>query len=357
LEILAIVPILGFLMIAHEFGHFIVAKRSGIVVEEFAIGFPPRLLSTERGGVRYSLNLIPFGAYVKMLGEEDPSAPGSFASQSKRVRAIVLAAGSGMNFLVAVAAFAIAYGTGWPEPVAQINIADVAAGSPAQVAGLQSGDVVVRVDGREVKNSGELRAQVLRSLDQPMQVGVLRGGQDITLTMTPRSQPPEGQGALGVRLQDRPISVEPVPHGPIESIAFGFRRTLDIIGLTFVAPVMAIRGEVEPDQVRPIGLPGMAQVAGQSARAAMESGWWFPVLLITGAFSAGLAVANMLPLPALDGGRLLFVLIEAIRGRRVSPEREGLIHFVGLAVLFSLMILISFNDLRSPLPAIDWGLR
>src|SRR5437763_14357214 len=103
-------------MIAHELGHFIVAKRSGITVEEFAIGFPPRLFSFVRGGVRYSLNLIPLGAYVKMLGEEDPSAPGSFASQSKLVRAIVLAAGSGMNFLVAVVAFSLAYATGLPDP-------------------------------------------------------------------------------------------------------------------------------------------------------------------------------------------------------------------------------------------------
>jgi regulator of sigma E protease len=130
-----------------------------------------------------------------------------------------------------------------------------------------------------------------------------------------------------------------------------------MIGMTFTAPILALRGDVAPELVRPIGLPGMTQVAAQSARAAVESGWWFPVLLITGAFSAGLAVANMLPLPALDGGRLLFVAIEAVRGRRVSPEREGLIHLVGLVVLFSLMILISFNDLRSPLPSIDWGIR
>src|SRR5437763_5984332 len=99
-------------MIAHEFGHFIAAKRSGIVVEEFAIGFPPRLFSTVKGGVRYSLNLIPLGAYVKMLGEEDPTAPGSFAGQSKRIRALVLVAGAAMNFIVAVLVFALAYGTG-----------------------------------------------------------------------------------------------------------------------------------------------------------------------------------------------------------------------------------------------------
>jgi regulator of sigma E protease len=307
--------------------------------------------------VRYSLNLIPFGAYVKMLGEEDPSAPGSFASKRKLVRSIVLAAGSGMNFLVAVLAFSVAYASGWPEPVAEIRIAEVAPASPAAQAGFQTGDIVVAVGGQPIKNSADLRGEIQKHLDQPVDITVARDGSQADLTVAPRSRPPEGEGALGVRLQDRTVALNPVPHGPIESIGFGFQRTFDMIGMTFTAPILALRGDVAPELVRPIGLPGMTQVAAQSARAAVESGWWFPVLLITGAFSAGLAVANMLPLPALDGGRLLFVAIEAVRGRRVSPEREGLIHLVGLVVLFSLMILISFNDLRSPLPSIDWGIR
>ena len=130
-EWLAIVPVLGLLMIAHELGHFIIAKKSGITVEEFAVGFPPRIVSRVMDGVRYSLNLVPFGAYVKMLGEEDPTAPGSFASQPKRIRAAVLIAGSAMNFLVAVTAFSVAYATGWPDAsAAPIEIGGVAADSP-----------------------------------------------------------------------------------------------------------------------------------------------------------------------------------------------------------------------------------
>ena len=129
---------------------------------------------------------------------------------------------------------------------------------------------------------------------------------------------------------------------------FGVQRSVEIVGLTFVAPVMAIKGDLAPELVRPIGLPGMTQVAAEATTAAVSSGWWYPILLITGAFSAGLAVANMLPLPALDGGRLLFVAIEAVRGQRVSPEREGLIHLVGMVVLLSLMVFISFYDLVVP---------
>src|SRR5215217_5680519 len=130
LQWLAIVPILGLLMLVHELGHFITARRAGIVVQEFGFGLPPRLYGREYNGVIYSLNWIPFGAFVKMLGEEDPTSPGSFASKTKLTRAIVLAAGSAMNFLTAVIVFALAYMTGWPTPVA-VEIAEVAVSSPA----------------------------------------------------------------------------------------------------------------------------------------------------------------------------------------------------------------------------------
>jgi len=342
-------------MIAHELGHFIIAKKSGITVEEFAVGFPPRIVSRVMDGVRYSLNLVPFGAYVKMLGEEDPTAPGSFASQPKRIRAAVLIAGSAMNFLVAVTAFSVAYATGWPDAsAAPIEIGGVAAQSPAQSAGLQAGDVVRAVDGHDISAIPDFQREIQGHLGQPMELVVDRGSQPVTINVTPRSEWPEGQGALGVQLVRRAV---PVPHGPIQSVGFGFHRTLDFIMVTLTAPVMVIRGEISPDLVRPIGIPGMTQVAAQAATAVIETGWWFPILLIVGGFSAGLAVVNMLPLPALDGGRLLFVAIEAVRGRRVRPEREAMIHLVGMAVLLSLMVIVSFNDLLVPLARIDWGLR
>lgn len=353
MEILAIVPILAFLLIAHEWGHFITARRTGIVVEEFAVGFPPRILSTVRDGVRYSLNLVPLGAYVKMLGEEDPSHPGSFAGKPKRVRALVLAAGSGMNFLVAILAFSLAYATGWPDPRhMEIAVLSVAPGSPAEAAGLGNGDVVHEVAGVEIRAYEELQSQTQQHLGRSMEVTVRRGGELTAVTLVPRATAPEGQGPIGISIRGRPL-----PRGPAESLVLGARRAFDVVGITFVAPVMALRGDLPGELVRPIGLPGMAQVAAQAATVVFETGRWFPVLFITGVFSAGLAVANMLPLPALDGGRLLFVVIEAVRGRRIAPEREGLIHLVGMVVLLSLMVFISFYDLVAPPTAIDWGVR
>src|SRR5919199_6099427 len=138
LEWLAIIPILSLLMLVHELGHFITARRAGITVQEFGFGLPPRIVGFERGGVIYSINWIPFGAFVKMLGEEDPTEPGSFARKGKLIRSVVLSAGSGMNFLLAVAAFGLADMVGWPSPVENdVEIVRVVASTPAEQAGLQ----------------------------------------------------------------------------------------------------------------------------------------------------------------------------------------------------------------------------
>jgi len=181
-----------------------------------------------------------------------------------------------------------------------------------------------------------------------------RGGQLQRTTLVPRTNPPEGQGAVGVAIRS---PFRPVSHGPVESVIFGFWRAIQIVAFTLMAPALAIQGVISPEMLRPIGLPGMAQVASQAVDYATGTGAWFPVLTVTATFSAGLSVANMLPLPALDGGRLLFIAIEAIRGRRIAPEREGMFHFVGIVLLIALMVLISLNDIVTPLPPIDWGLR
>lgn len=353
IEVLAIVPILSLLMLVHELGHFITARRAGIVVQEFGFGLPPRLIGIERGGVVYSLNLIPFGAFVRMLGEEDPSQPGSFASKSRLTRAIVLASGAGMNFALAVLAFALAFMTGVPSEVG-VSIARVAPGSPAEAAGFQPGDRVLRVDGQPMASSREFSLAVRDRLGQPIAVTVQRDGVERTLAVTPRTTWPEGQGPLGVEL--RPI-LELRARPPHVALWEGFVQSVRYVLLVLQIPVLLLQGTIAPEAARPIGLPGMAQIAGQAAEFSTDTGYLYPVLFIIGGFSAGLAVANLLPIPALDGGRLLFVLIEAVRGRRVSPEREGVVHFVGLVVLLTLMLLIAINDILAPLPPINWGFR
>ena len=353
MNVLWFVPILSIMMFVHELGHFVTARLSGITVLEFGFGLPPRIWGFKRNGVTYSINWIPFGAFVKMLGEEDPSAPGSFASKPRAIRAIVLAAGSGMNFLLAVAAFSMVYIVGVPgvPPDGQVQIAEVAADSPASAAGLQAGDVIVSVDGQPVTVQS-FREATQTHLDQPMQIGFRHGDQVQTVALTPRSNPPQGQGAIGIVLAAGLIHLN-----PIAAVAQGFLQTVRAIVGTLSVPKMLIEGTIAPSDARLIGLVGMAQATSETVSYVADTGFWYPLFVLTGLFSAGLSIANMLPIPALDGGRLFFVILEWIRGRRIPPEREAAYHFVGILVLLTLMVIISFNDLISPLPAINWGGR
>jgi regulator of sigma E protease len=353
MNVLWFLPILSVMMFVHELGHFVTARFFGITVLEFGFGLPPRMFGFKRKGVIYSINWIPFGAFVKMLGEEDPTDPGSFASKPRGIRAIVLAAGSAMNFLLAVAAFAMVYIVGVPgtPPDGPVKLADIAPDSPAAAAGLQPGDVIITFDGQPV-DVQTFREATQSHLDQPVQLGVQRNGQTQTVSLTPRSNPPQGQGAIGILLQGGLVRLNPVA-----AVGQGFIQTVRTIGATLSVPKMLIEGTIAPSDARLIGLVGMAQATSETVSYVADTGFWYPLFLLTGLFSAGLSLANMLPIPALDGGRLFFVLLEWIRGRRIPPEREAAYHFVGIVVLLTLMVIISFNDVRSPLPAINWAGR
>jgi regulator of sigma E protease len=352
MNFLAFLPILSLMMIVHELGHFITARLTGITVLEFGIGLPPRLWGFQRNGVTYSINWIPFGAFVKMLGEEDPTAPGSFASKSRGVRALVLAAGSAMNFLLAIAAFTLVFVVGVPRITLDgpVHLAAISPESPAEAAGLRAGDEVTQFDGQPV-NVRQFRDATTQHLDQSVDLTVRRPDGDTTVTLTPRASPPEGQGALGVVLGANDL----LQPGLVGALAQGIDQTVRAVGITFMVPKLLLEGVISPSDARPIGLPGMAQLTAQAVDYVVDTGFWYPIFFLTGMFSAGLAVANMLPIPALDGGRLFFVILEWLRGRRVPPEREAAFHFVGIVVLLTLMVIISLNDLLSPLPSVNWG--
>jgi regulator of sigma E protease len=355
MNLLAFLPILSLMMFVHELGHFITARMAGITVQEFGFGLPPRLWGYKASnGVIYSINWIPFGAFVKMLGEEDPTAPGSFASKPRWIRAIVLAAGSAMNFFLAVLAFSMVYLVGVPTlaPDGPVQLSAIAADSPASAAGLQPGDVIVAFDGQPTTLQS-FRDATQEHLDQPIQLTVRRGSDQFETSLTPRSNPPQGQGAIGVVLDANQIA----RSNPLAALGQGFLQTVRAIGATFLIPAMVIQGALAPSDARLIGLPGMARLTSEAVDYAVDTGFWYPVFILTGLFSAGLSVANMLPIPALDGGRLFFVLLEWVRGRRVPPEREAAYHFVGIVVLLTLMVIISINDIFSPIPAINWAGR
>jgi regulator of sigma E protease len=345
------------LAFVHEAGHFVAAKLAGVVVEEFGFGFPPRLLTLfERGGTKYSLNWIPFGAFVRLRGENDPDQPGSFASKSKSVRTLTLLGGAGMNFLLAFLLFTGSFLYGQPVPVISgVKIISVTEGSPAERAGLQADDKVLMVDGQELEDIQDFSSYTRSKLGQEVSLTIEREDEELLFNLTPRREWPEEDGPIGVLITSEVERLETVRAPLGEALLLGAQETGMVVMLTVYVPVAVLRGRLSAEEVRPAGPVAIVRETAGAAQQAASRGWWWPILRLSGFFSAALGFTNLLPIPALDGGRLLFILVEALRGRRIDPQREGLIHLIGFALMLMLLGLITYVDFVSPLPSIDWG--
>jgi regulator of sigma E protease len=347
LNALWIVPILGVLILIHELGHFLAARAVGIRVEEFGMGLPPRMFGYRaRSGVLYSFNWIPFGGFVKMYGQDDLRPDGgvaegddSFTSKTPLQRAFVLVAGVVMNLLFAVLIYmVIAVGHG--SQVRLIFIDEVLPDTPAAVAGLRPGDRVLEVAGQPVENADQLVGLTDDYAGRDMPMVLQRDGQRVETAVQPREVKPQGQGRVGVSLLTR-YEYVPVPfwRAPIE----GLRITGETFNLMVTGLAQLVSGQGSVGEVAgPIGM-------GQITREVVERSTlplWVTLANLTGLLSLNLFLLNLLPLPALDGGRLVFVVLELLRGgRKVAPQREGLVHFVGLMLLLTLMFVIGYFDI------------
>jgi len=337
----------GFLLVLtpvvliHELGHFTAAKLSKIRVEEFGFGLPPRALTlAEKGGTIYSLNWIPLGGFVRPAGEDDPTIPGGFASASKHARFFVLVSGAAANFLFALVLFWIAL----MIRTTAIEVASVSPESPAMIASLQVGDILLAVDGEEINKIEELQEIVGTNAGNEIELLISRDGQELTVNLTPRlpnEYDASTDGPLGVSLFG--------PMGPGEAAVNSANFMWDNIVLTLKIPSMLLSGEVSPEEARPISVVGISQIAGQAAEASASRGSVYPLFTMAAIISIALGLTNLLPIPALDGGRILFVLIEAVRGRRIEPERESMVHVIGMLVLLVLMVFLIFQDIINPI--------
>ena len=335
------------IILIHELGHFWAALLSKIKVDEFGLGFPPRALKlAERNGTLYSLNWIPLGGFVRPAGEDDPTVEGGLAGASKRARLFVLFAGAGMNFISAFLIFWFAYVIGPPA----IAIENVRPDSPALAAGIQANDIFLEVNGRKADSSGIIGGIMRRNAGEPVTMLLERDGQPVELEIVPRL-PGEFdaavEGPIGVGLMLAPDR-QRIKRSPWEAAIVSAESMWQIIDLTVRVPAMLIRGELEPEEARPISVVGISQIAGQAAEVSVDTQNLFPILNMAAFISVALGFTNLLPIPALDGGRILFVLIEAIRGRRIEPEREGMVHVVGMLVLLGLMVLLIVQDIVNP---------
>src|SRR5712692_1695950 len=396
--LLAAIPVFGICVLVHEFGHFITAKWAGIRVEEFGLGFPPRIVGFRKrdeggwevmwfGGKRnpedtynsqnqspfsgtsggmsparasdhtiYSINLLPIGGFVRMPGENgdihDESGnydPQSFAAKTAGKRIIVLVAGVIMNVILAMILFTIAYSLG--EPTYPAVIGKVVPGSPAAVAGLRPGDTFVSVNDRPVQLFSDVQDIVVKAIAAdtsqhptvPISLEIRHVGEKspTATVVNARKHPPDGQGAMGI--EEKIIFVSsPVWQAPFKGIQHTFSVTGDFINQIS----QMIAGAIKPQLAGPVGI---VKITGQVAASVPDLGWW-PILSLTAILSLNLAIINILPIPALDGGRVLLILIEILRGgKRLKPEREAIINFIGMTALLTLIVIITVNDV------LQWG--
>jgi regulator of sigma E protease len=342
LNLLVFVAVFALLILAHELGHLITAKRAGVQVLEFGFGFPPRLFAFRKGETEYSINLLPLGGFVRMMGEEDPSHPRSLASRGVGARLLILSAGGLMNLALAFGLFTFSFMIPQETVVGQVQVVEVAPGSPAELAGVRPGNVILKVNDRPIQNLSELAYNVHLNLGKETTL-VLREAPNLAatrlVTLVPRWNPPPGQGAMGVRISMANAYPREQAYPLWEAVPLGLRKGLDIITLIKNDIQTMLARRAAPAVAGPIGI---YQIAGEVARFGLG-----PVVDFAAILSINLAFINLLPIPMLDGGRMAFVVLEGIRrGKRISPERESLVHFMGLMFLLSLILLVSYYDIQ-----------
>ena len=424
LTVLSFLGVIIVIVIAHELGHFVTAKLSHVKVEEAGLFYPPRLFAFKHGETEYSINALPLGGFVKMSGEEDPDAPGSLANKSIPTRLLVLGAGSIMNFLLPLVLLSIAFMVPHDTVIGDVEVMDVAPDSPAALAGIEPGDIILSINGKTVNNSGDIQRYLYRYLGSTIPVSIRHtdlsteevrltprwkppegqdpigvttvqwvavrdiapnspaagagirpgdvilsiGGEEVhsvddlgdyldkrldtevavlirrtdltteEVRLTPRSDPPAEEGAMGVAVY---TSSGPVTRQQLsfwQAIPKGFGQCIEIFVLFKNGVVGIISGALPFDLRGPVGI---AQMTGEVAKAGIG-----PLLEFASLISINLGIINLFPLPALDGGRLIFVFLEFVRrGKRISPKKEWQIHTIGFFLLIAVFLAVTVQDI------------
>lgn len=354
MTLLVFLLILSILVLVHEFGHFIAAKRAGVKVEEFGLGLPllPKLISIRFGETQYCLYPVLFGGFVKLYGEEATVTKDSyraFSSKSKKVRAGIITAGVVMNFLLAVVAFSILYSVvGIPRKTDEVRVIGVLDSSPAKLAGITEEDVVVSIDGQAVHSNETFIQSIENRRGKEVTIEVRdRSGVTKQINVSPRESPPEGEGPLGVAITDSEQYFPPWWQRPFVGVWYGLQEAVGwgiiVLQSIFVLfKTLLTTAALPRDLAGPVGI---FQITGTVA----QQGGVPAVLHLLGILSVNLAILNIVPFPALDGGRLMFVGIEAVLGKRARgliPKIEQRANMIGFALLIALIIAITLQDIR-----------
>lgn len=345
--VIGFVVVLGVLIFFHELGHFLVAKAFGVGVEKFSLGFGPKLLARTVGRTEYRLSVIPLGGYVKMVGEQpdeelDPAdMPFSFTHKPLHQRMLIVAAGPVFNFFLAVIIF---FGIFWLAGVMMLEpvIGDVRAGSPADRAGMVAGDKVSAINGSPVNDWTEMADRIMESRGATLDFEVLRDGRIVTMPITPEDDimenifgEPQHRYIIGVGSTGTVVTRK---IGPVEAFGESLNRTFLICKLTLLSVVKVFQGAIPADT---IGGPILiAQMAGEQVDQGLVS-----LLAFIALISVNLGILNLLPVPVLDGGHILFFSIEAVIGRPVSLKTREIAQQIGIFLLMMLMVFVFYNDI------------
>jgi len=362
--------ILGIIVFFHELGHFVMAKLYNVKVEEFALGFPPKIFGVKKGETEYRLNWVPLGGYCKIVGEdgEEKDNPRSFGSRSLFQRFQIISAGVLMNFFLAFVIFSFIFMVGFPQDITgkdlsiikagensgqasiivdeenaksvkdiKIQISGIIEGSPADKAEIQVGDVIVRADDIKINSVEDLQNYTDENLGKPITLSITRGEESLTKEIIPRENYPKDEGAMGVSLAQTAV----VSYSFLEAIKQGFEYTVHLtifIIMAFASIIWGLvtTGKTVAEVSGPVGIAVMTQQAASMG--------FLTVLNFTALISVNLAIINALPLPALDGGRMVFLLVEKIKGSPLNQVWEAKANNIGFMLLMGLMVLVTFKD-------------
>ncbi|MBL7159143.1 site-2 protease family protein [Candidatus Microgenomates bacterium] len=366
LTFIVFIFVISILVLVHELGHFLMAKKFGIKVEEFGLGLPPRIWGIKKGETTYSINILPIGGFVKLFGEEgeeeNSKTPKLQKAKLERAffakplwqRAMVLLAGVVMNFILAVLVFSFLFTQGVFVPTDRVTVEKVEENSPAEGVGLEEGDIIkeIKVDllqdypgrsstqdspGIEIKSAEKLINFTKEHLGEEIELLVLRGEEELTFKITPRKDPPEGQGAMGIAISDFEEKTYPWYKAPFWGTYEAFKLSGVLVkGLGQTLWRLITFQPIKEEVAGPVGI---AQITGKAVKFGKMA-----VLELLGLLSLNLAVINILPFPALDGGRLLFLGTEATTGKKIKAKWERIAHQTGMTILLVLLLLVTIND-------------